>query len=86
MSGITIKFVHERRVAIDDNPLSANNFRADILLTPDGDINLSREYGYLRLTVEGDSSKVPDLKLSELETWLKDGIVKMLQSAPSPAE
>lgn len=83
MSGINIKFDYSRRVAIDDRPLSENVFRADILLSPDGDYELSREYGFLRLSIEGDSSKVPDKKLSELEEWLKAGIVKMLQSKPA---
>ena len=41
MSGITLRFEHERRVAINDDPISQDTFRAEILLSPDGDVTLS---------------------------------------------
>ena len=86
MSAITIRFDHSRCVAIDNTPLSENAFTAELLLSPDGDIDLSRDYGMLQVTVRGDSTKVPDLKLSDLERWVTDGLLKLLQSQPQAAQ
>lgn len=85
MSGIMLSFDYSRRVAIDGAPLSENAFEAKFLLNPDGDYGLSRDYGYLQLTISGDAQKIPDKSLSDLEDWLKEAIVKMLASSVDSA-
>jgi len=80
MSGIMLSFSYSRRVAIDGDPLSQNAFEARFLLNPDGDQNLSSDYGYLNLTVSGDATKIPNKSLSEIEVWLREAVTQMLAS------
>lgn len=82
MSGIVSKFELERRVAINDRELSGNSFKAEIVLVPDGDQALNFTYGTMHLTLTGDSQKLPDLKPSMMDEWLKDAIVALLTSKP----
>jgi hypothetical protein len=82
MSAILISLDHSRRVAIGNDALSDNTFRADFLLNPDGNRDLSVKYGHLRVTVTGDSMKLPDAKMSELQDWIADAVAAMIASKP----
>lgn len=84
MSAIMISFDYNRRVAVGDKAFADNEFRAEYLLNPDGDHNLTADYGLLRMTITGDSDKVGDMKLSEIEKWVAKAVADMIASERQP--
>ena len=56
---------------------SENSFRADLMLTPDGDESL-RGLGFVRLTVEAQPTALPAMNPDETLVWLRETLKKML--------
>lgn len=63
--------------------ISEQHFRAQLMLTPDGDIEKS-QFGYVHLNVEMLPKNLPPMTFEETREWLRDVLIKMLEEPSDP--